>query len=106
MAEVVQETTAWDFPNHTYLLEGSKMLAYIKAGTKKPIYLKHPMSFDKRGRKFIAVKKNPFTKKLEADPDTVEVAGSKGAVYLVNKKAGTCTCAGWNFRGHCRHLEG
>lgn len=37
----------------------------------------------------------------------IEVAGSKGAKYIVTVDDGTavsCTCPGYTFRGKCRHL--
>lgn len=106
MAEALQEVTKWEgnFPNHQYLVEGSKVLAYIKEGTKKPHYLSHPMNFDKRGRKFVTLKKNPF-KDLTPSAEIVEVQGSKGNVYQVNITEGTCSCPSATFRGKCKHLD-
>jgi hypothetical protein len=104
--EALQETTVWttDYqPNHIYLLDGSKMLAYIKAGTKSAIYFSKPMQFDRKGRSFVTLKKNPF-KQVQAKSSTVKVAGSNGKVYEVDPEAKTCTCPGFNFRGNCKHL--
>lgn len=38
---------------------------------------------------------------------TVEVNGSKGAVYIVTKQNSklTCTCPGFGFRKTCKHLK-
>lgn len=44
----------------------------------------------------------------EAKKDRVwEVSGSKGNVYTVTETAGkrTCTCAGFQFRHSCRHVN-
>jgi hypothetical protein len=104
--KAVQEVTQWETDlkiNHVYLLEGNRMLAYIPAGTKKPIYFKQPLSFDIRGRKFLELKKSPFD--MPKNTEIVEVPGSAGAVYRVNPIARTCDCMGFNFRGKCRHLE-
>ena len=56
---VVQETTNWPWPNHTYFLsdDKSKMLGYIKQGTEQFIKFNKPLGFDARGRKFTTIKK-------------------------------------------------
>jgi hypothetical protein len=38
---------------------------------------------------------------------TWTVAGSRGSVYTVRMqdKRLTCSCPGYQFRGHCRHVE-
>lgn len=54
--EAIKETTAWDSntPNHTYLLDGTKLVAYIKAGSNTPMFFKSPIkNFDKRRRTFV-----------------------------------------------------
>jgi SWIM zinc finger len=101
--QAMQETTDWDFPNHTYLLDGSKMIAYIKQGEKTPFYFSKPITIDKRGRKFAEVKPNPF--KAAPKTNLVAVAGSKGQTYYVDPEDKTCTCPGFQFRGNCKHLE-
>ena len=63
--EVLKEVTEWavDFrqPNHTYLVEGTKVLAYQQWHTGEAIW-GTPMRFDRRGRQFekIALKDSPF----------------------------------------------
>lgn len=104
--QALKEVTVWkdNFPNHVYLLDGNNLVAYIKHGTKKPFYFKNPIKgFDKRGRKFVEVKPNPF--KEQQKSATIEVKGSKGNVYYVDPDAKTCTCPGFTFRGTCKHLE-
>jgi hypothetical protein len=62
--EVIRETTVWrvDFrqPNHVYLMDGSKVVAYQKWGEGDPIYYDTPQKLDKRRRTFEQVKVSPF----------------------------------------------
>jgi hypothetical protein len=101
--EAVRETTGGLFPPHTYLLDGTKLVAYIKTGTTEPFYFKNGIKgFDKRGRKFEIVKPNPFTVKTES---RIEIQGSRGQVYYLDADEKTCTCPGFQFRGACKHIE-
>ena len=101
--EALHETTDWGLPHHTYLLDGSKCVAYIQEGTTTPIYFSKPLQFDQRGRKFQEVTPNPF--KVQKAETRLQVEGSKGAVYWVDPDAQTCTCPGFVFRGTCKHLK-
>jgi len=104
--EAVVETTVWSGtvqPNHTYLFDGNKMLAYIKKNDTVPFYFKNPITIDKRGRKFVIAKPNPF-KAIKEKDTIVKVSGSKGAVYSIDTEEKTCTCPGYSFRGTCKHL--
>lgn len=103
----VQETTKWDVeyrkPNHTYLLDGDKIIAYIKWSEGEPEYLKTPLRIDKRGRTFVELKNNPFKVKIKSE--LIKVIGSKGDTYFVDPDNKTCTCSGFQFRGTCKHLK-
>jgi hypothetical protein len=102
--EAVREITDWETPNHIYLLDGTKLVAYIKQGTVEPFYFKNPIKgFDKRGRKFEAADKNLF--EASASTNLIEVQGSKGAVYYVDPELHSCTCPGYTFRGKCKHTD-
>jgi hypothetical protein len=106
--EAVVETTEWSdksvLGNHTYLFDGSKMVAYVKRGETVPFYFKNPITIDKRGRKFVIAKPNPF-KAIKEKDTIIKVSGSKGQVYSVDTEAKTCSCMGFGFRGKCRHLS-
>lgn len=101
--KIVQETTVWatPTPNHTYILNDSmtKMIAYIRAGTRKKITFSKPMGFDRRGRTFKTVK-------TVEEQETVRVEGSRGSVYNLTRADGhwRCSCPGYLYRGACRHL--
>ena len=101
--QAYKETTTWPSPNHTYLLDGNTLIAYIKEGEVEPYYFKSPIKgFDKRGRTFLTVKTDPFEIKTETTLRKVD--GSKGAVYWVNDDDHTCSCPGFQFRGTCKHI--
>jgi len=101
--EALVETTGGQFPAHTYLLDGTTLVAYVKVNETRPFYFKSGIKgFDKRGRQFVKGNINLF--KVKATNDTRSVQGSKGQVYSVNDAEKTCTCPGFTFRGTCKHL--
>jgi hypothetical protein len=101
--EAVKEITGGLFPPHVYLLDGNNLVAYIKKDTTAPFYFKSPIKgFDKRGRKFEKLTKNPF--KIDILTELIVISGSKGNTYYVDPDAKTCTCQGFAFRGACKHI--
>lgn len=116
MPQAYKETTVWEDGattiNHTYLLEGDSMIAYMRSQTSVPFYFKTPIRIDRRGRKFELVEPNPFEAIAipqvvveQAPQDVVEITGSKGTIYYLNKEAKTCTCPGYTYRGTCKHVK-
>ena len=107
--EALKEVTVWEVeyrqPNHTYLIDGDKAVAYIRWHEGKPEFFKTPQKLDKRYRKFEKVDIGLFEVEDRKDPVILEVPGSKGAVYYVNTETGTCTCPGFTFRGACKHTK-
>ena len=121
--KIMREVTEWKGydrqPNHVYLMSGDKALAYVPWGKGKPFYFRTFQRLDRRGRKFVEEKKNPWrfdmTIQIDTEPQeqphllgkTWEVAGSKGKVYTVNLHNGQwgCTCQGFLFRRTCRHIS-
>jgi hypothetical protein len=106
--EAVRETTVWTGalqPNHEYLLDGDRVLAYRKWGQGEVIKLSGKLKIDRRGRKFEKLDPNPFVDiDAKKEPVVVEVKGSKGNSYFVNVEEQTCTCPGFTFRGSCKHV--
>lgn len=102
-----RETTDWDTPNHTYLLDDSKqyMHGYIQQGRADTEMFKSPIRFDTRGRTFV------FVSAYAADPVernivSVAVEGSKGNRYTVilEDSVASCDCTGFKYRGECKHI--
>jgi hypothetical protein len=107
--EALKEVTKWDVeyrqPNHTYLMDGDKVVAYIRWHEGVPEFFKTPRKMDKRYRTFEKVDIRLFNVEDRKDPVILEVPGSKGATYLVNTEEKTCTCPGFQFRGACKHVK-
>jgi hypothetical protein len=108
--EAVKEVTVWAVeyrqPNHTYLMDGDKAVAYIRWHEGEPFYFKVPSKLDKRYRKFEKVDISVFGSIVkEQKSHIVEVKGSKGNSYFVDKEEGRCTCPGFQFRGTCKHVK-
>lgn len=62
--QAVVETTGDLFPPHTYLLDGTALVAYIKVNETQPFYFKSPIKgFDKRGRSFKPADITQFNRK-------------------------------------------
>jgi len=84
---VVKEITVWNMegkqPNHVYLLDGDRVVAYQKWGEGEPIYSKHRARIDKRYRKFVEVKDHPF-KIEETKNNLIKITASKGNTYFVD----------------------
>jgi len=109
--EAVREITEWkgvDFqsPNHDYLLDGDRVIAYRPWGTGEIRKGSGKLKIDRRGRKFVKLDPNPFLEIMQAKKEStlVEFKGSKGNSYWVNPEEKTCTCPGFQFRGACKHL--
>lgn len=109
--EAVREITEWTgvayrAPNHDYLLDGDKVIAYRPWGTGEIRKMSGNLKIDRRGRKFIDLDPNPFEIPENAAENAMrEVKGSKGNSYWVNVQDKTCTCPGFTFRGQCKHVE-
>ncbi len=113
MLEILKETTVWadsSNANHTYLLEGSKIIAYAKFGGNDIQELRTQIKIDKRYRTFVKTKHSglqKLIKKTPPKPNTSVFKVTSGEkeyfVELFNYNY-TCTCTGYNFRGKCKHI--
>jgi hypothetical protein len=115
MLEILKETTVWNtdtpVPNHTYLLNGDKLVAYAVFGTDEIVISKSQIRISKRYRTFVqdnhsGLKKLISNKKPEPGVRTFKIQ-SKNKVYFVSGKNDkfTCTCTGFQFRGKCKHID-
>ena len=122
MVKIMREVTEWrdvtHRPNHVYLMNGDKVYAYSAWGEVSPHYMKTFLRIDRRGRKFVEVKDNPwkFDLSVGVEPEetpsvpsgqTWTVVGSKGNSYTVSLSGSvwSCSCPGHGFRGRCRHVD-
>jgi hypothetical protein len=107
--EAVKEVTAWAVeyrqPNHTYLMDGDKAVAYIRWHEGEPEFFKTPQKMDKRYRKFEKADIGLFNVEEKKDPAILAVPGSKGATYYVNTEEKSCSCPGFTFRSTCKHIK-
>ena len=113
MLEILKETTVWSDgsnANHTYLLDGTKIVAYAKFGGDEVQVLKTQIKIDKRYRTFVKTKHFGLQNLIKSTP-----AKSNTRVFKVQSKTKeyfvelsdynyTCTCTGFNFRGKCKHI--
>jgi len=113
MLEILKETTVWadsSNANHTYLLEGSKIIAYAKFGGNDIQELRTQIIIDKRYRTFVKTKHSGLQKYIKNTPKKsntkVFKVISKTKEYFVELSDYnyTCTCTGFNFRGKCKHI--
>lgn len=113
--KILQEVSEWDADykcNHTYLLNGDKVVAYIKQGGTEVIVLNHQIRIEKRYRKFIEVQNQDLSFLIPNEtPKNIRVFNvqSKDKVYTVElnsvKNKYTCSCTGFTFRGKCKHID-
>lgn len=105
----VEEITVWKVhyrqPNHQYLLDGDRVVAYRQWGKGKPLPSASRMRLDMRGRKFRDIDIKVFGTLAVQRSDIIKITGSRGDVYEIDREHGTCTCAGFRFRGTCKHLK-
>ena len=113
MLEILKETTVWSDgsnANHTYLLDGTKIIAYAKSSDNTVQVLKTQIKIDKRYRTFVKTKHFGLEKIIKNSPEKsntrVFKVKSKTKEYFVELSDYnyTCTCTGFSFRGKCKHI--
>lgn len=118
MSGIYREVTDWDaeysVPNHVYLFVNSdSIIAYVKESDNTVHRLKTPLKISRKGRKFVKVTNTDLSKISKeyfgSNSDNVKKykVDSKGNEYIVEEDNGkySCTCAGFSFRGKCKHIE-
>ena len=114
MLQILKETTVWSDgsnANHTYLLDGIKIVAYAKCSDNTVQVLRTQIKIDKRYRTFIKTKHSGLEKLIKnTTPKSntrVFKVQSKEKEYFVELSNSTysCTCTGFNFRGKCKHID-
>ena len=114
MLEILKETTIWSDgsnANHTYLLDGTKIIAYAKSSDNSVQVLRTQIKIDKRYRTFVKTKHYGLEKFIKSTPTKsntrVFKVKSKEKEYFVELSDYnyTCTCTGFNFRGKCKHID-
>jgi hypothetical protein len=119
MLKIFEEVTDWKVsyrqPNHVYLMSGDRVIAMSRWGKGQPEYFRSQSRINRRGRKFIEIKKNRWNFDMKArvindekpQGETWTVKGSRGDEYTVSLLNGrwACTCLGATFRGTCKHIE-
>ena len=107
MIRILRETTGtvgeFTYQPHLYYVNEKDKLVWFQVADYSRGLDKYskPLSFDMRRRKFDQIGTVPELH----DDDIVEVPGSNGKVYLVNKNNNSCTCTGYKFHGRCKHLK-
>jgi hypothetical protein len=113
--KILQETTDWEVPNHTYFVTDGKdkMFAYVKASGDEVQEFTKPIPFSTSHRKFKEIDNiwnfKPREEVVEAKPGKeYRVPGSAGNIYTVTDDAGTwsCTCPASKWqKGDCKHIK-
>jgi hypothetical protein len=117
MLEILKETTVWNtdspVPNHTYLLDGDKLIAYAKFGSNEIVISKTQIKISKRYRTFVRdshVGLNTLIPKRikEAGVRTFKINSKENEYFVTLKEKSntfSCTCTGFQFRGNCKHIH-
>lgn len=100
--KILREITDWgpeyNIPGHIYhVLDNGKLAAFDNGSGL--VTFSRPLMFDRARRKFETLQE--VSEKVDADAITVQ--GSSGKIYTIQD--GHCSCPGFKFRGHCKHID-
>lgn len=56
MIEILRETTEWEFPNGTYILNKGQLVGFQKKGESEFVKFRKPLNFNKKRRTFVKLK--------------------------------------------------
>ena len=106
MIEILQEVTDWGkykVNNGIYHVNGSGQLVAYQPNKKSVVQVLNVPSanFSKARRKFVKIGE----REEELPSHIKKIIGSKGNVYLLDTEKMTCTCPGFTYRGHCKHVK-
>ena len=106
MIEILQEVTDWGkykVNNGIYHVNSAgKLVAYQPNKKSEVDVVFVPRTeFSTSSRMFIIIGEG----EVELESHIIKVTGSKGNVYLVDTEKKTCTCPGFTYRGHCKHVK-
>ena len=106
LKEITEWKTDYSVPNHIYLVDGDKILAYKTYRENSMHFLTGSCRLDKRGRKFKELKYIATDwGTTQTKSNVIIVQGSKGNTYEVDPDTGTCSCPGFQYRGNCKHVK-
>lgn len=108
--KVLEEVTKWSVsypqPNHTYLVDGDRIVAYRPYHSDIVQVLSGKMRLTRARRKFIEHPVDYSAWGIERPKtNTITVQGSKGNTYEIDPDKGTCTCPAFTYRRTCKHIK-
>ena len=104
--DILQEVTDWGkykVNNGVYHVNSAGKLVAYQPRVDAPLQILNVPStqFSKSRRKFKKIGERPE----EIDANVITIKGSTGREYVIDLDKKTCTCPGFTYRGHCKHVK-